>query len=477
MVSLNTGVMIAVLGMVLFATGCGSGGAPGGIGRSNRYDYSPSVMQTGDVRQYWWCGEAVNPNYTKQDTDAILYESVNMKTKETVGPVTVLAETPGTWDSMFLCNPKVVGGVFENPLGDGKTYQYALYYVATNDDATNNIGVAFSNDGVAWKKYPDPVLLSGPTTFYGIGQPSPYNTNGKAAILMFYEDWTPSVHHVAATSTDGLHFTVQGTVTIAGLDPDSAVDGWGDIAFDPTSGYWYAVFSRKIRDQSTTGGVLERGSMGVELYRVPADSILTGATPWEELHTFDTNLTGYETNFLPSFVRDSSGNINIGAYPTVEMYVSISYPRPAWNASPKQAGMADDPHNWDIVPMMWVPNQPMMAFNRYSNGKYHEVTTGWVDSSFKLQGTLGHLYEAPQQGATVAFYGCKNGSTDYFVSLDNECEGQRILGKNGYAYANPVAGMNLVPLYRCITNRDHFVSSDPKCEGQTTDKLLGYVLP
>ena len=119
----------------------------------------------------------------------------------------------------------------------------------------------------------------------------------------------------------------------------------------------------------------------------------------------------------------------------------------------------------------------MMAFNRYSNGTYHEVTTGWVDSSFKLQGTLGHLYEAPQQGATLAFYGCKSGSTDYFVSLDHECEGQRILGKNGYAYANPVTGMNLVPLYRCSTNRDHFVSSDAKCEGQTTDKLLGYVLP
>ena len=39
-------------------------------------------------------------------------------------------------------------------------------------------------------------------------------------------------------------------------------------------------------------------------------------------------------------------------------------------------------------------------------------------ADFSLQSTLGHLYESPQQGATVAFYGCKSGETDYFVSLD-----------------------------------------------------------
>jgi hypothetical protein len=66
---------------------------------------------------------------------------------------------------------------------------------------------------------------------------------------------------------------------------------------------------------------------------------------------------------------------------------------------------------------------------------------------------------------------------DYFVSLDSACEGARILGMNGYGYPGPVAGLNLVALYRCSTGQDHFVSTDPKCEGQSNQGLLGYVLP
>jgi hypothetical protein len=121
----------------------------------------------------------------------------------------------------------------------------------------------------------------------------------------------------------------------------------------------------------------------------------------------------------------------------------------------------------------------LKAFNLYFNQTTHEVTTGWIDpgGDFSLQSTLGHLYESPQQGATVPFFGCKSGSTDYFVSLDPNCGGSRILGTNGYGYAKPVAGLNLVALYRCNTGSDDFVSQDPGCEGKASGQLLGYALP
>jgi hypothetical protein len=134
--------------------------------------------------------------------------------------------------------------------------------------------------------------------------------------------------------------------------------------------------------------------------------------------------------------------------------------------------------------MQWVPSaSPAIPLNRYFNGTLHEVTTGWISpiGRFQLQSVLGHLYANPLHGATVPFYGCKEGSRDYFVSLDVNCEGQRILGKDGYAYAQPVSGLNLVALYRCsigqVPFQDHFASADPKCEGQTTEELLGYILP
>lgn len=476
MMRFRSWVVLAVLGLVVCGVGCGDN-----PGRENRYNYSPSVIQSGEVRQIWWCGQAVNPTNKSQDTDAILYESVNLKTNQTTPPVTVLAETEGAWDSAYTCNPKVIKGTFINPLGDGKTYSYAMYYVATANTSgnVNAIGVAFSNDGMVWNKYSRPVIMPTSPSGYGVGQPAVYNSDGKAAIWMFYENDDQIEHHVAATSPDGLHFTTEGTLTTAGLNPNSVLSSWGDMAYDSTNGYWYALFNGPLRNPATTGGVIERGQLGVELYRIPGSSLFTGTTPWEELHTFDTNLTSSEANFIAGFVRDQFGTVNVGKYPTIQMEVSVSNPPAGWNASPKEAGESGDARNWTLGLVEWVPNHPLMALNRYGHSEHHIVTTGWLNPSdgFKMEMTLGHLYESPQQGATVQFYGCKRGSTDYFVSLDQNCEGQRILGKNGYGYALPVAGRKLVPLYRCSTAADHFVSTDAKCEGARTDQLLGYAIP
>jgi hypothetical protein len=161
------------------------------------------------------------------------------------------------------------------------------------------------------------------------------------------------------------------------------------------------------------------------------------------------------------------------------MYVSVSNPQPGWNKSPADAANSAKPDQWDIAPASWTPDNPLMPLYRYFNGTVHEVTTGWVSTSanFQQESLLGHLYESPQQGATVPFYGCKNGDQGYFVSTDSACEGHRILGRNGYGYAEPIAGLNLIALYRCRTHDDHFVSQDSKCEGQTVDGILGYAVP
>ena len=194
----------------------------------------------------------------------------------------------------------------------------------------------------------------------------------------------------------------------------------------------------------------------------------------------DTNMTGFESNFIAGFVHDVYGNIDVSPYPTIEMYTSISYPAPSWQATPAEAGESAGISTWILMPMKWVPSaSPAVALSQYFNGTVHQATTGWVspDGGFQLQGVLGHLFVNPLHGATVPFYGCKGGQTDYFVSLDIGCEGQRILGTNGYGFSQPVPALNLVALYRCRTGSDHFVSTDPKCEGQATDQLLGYIAP
>jgi hypothetical protein len=455
---------------------------PGAVGNLGKYNYSPSVIENGNTRQFWWCSRGINPSDSSQNSDAIYYASMDLTTQVTTTPVLVLAETPETWDSVYTCNPKVVGGVFANPLGDGQTYSYAMYYVATNTllGTNNAIGVAFSNDGIQWKKYPQPVIPGTSTSSYGVGQPAVYNSDHNAAIVMFYEDSNPSTHHVEAVSSDGLHFTVQGTLTANGLDADNPDASWGDMSYDSNANEWYAVFDRPLRPPSTTGNVVERGQYGVELYKIPQNAILTGSSPWQQLITIDTNSTGFEANFIPGFVRDMWGSFNVASYPTIEMYTSVSNPPPSWNATPANAASSAQIDNWILYPISWSPTtSTALPLNRYFNGQVHEVTTGRPNpqGGFQLQQTEGHLQANPLNGATLPFYGCIAGQSNYFVSLDVNCEGQRVLGKDGYGYSQPVPGLNLVALYRCSTANDHFVSQDPKCEGSTTDELLGYVTP
>ena len=473
-------IALVAWGAILGMGGCSKTLPNGAVGNPGVYNYSPSIIEKGNLRQFWWCSKGVNPADANQDTDSIWYYSIDMVTGKTDGPGLVLAETPGAWDEAYTCNPKVIEGQFVNPLGDGTTYTYALYYVATNatSGVANGIGVAFSNDGKHFKKYPNPILPTPTVDFYGEAQPTLYNADGKSAITMFYEESNPDPVHKAAKSTDGVHFTYQGTLTTNGLDADVPSASWGDMAYDPTTNEWYAVYCRPLRPPSTTGNVAEWGQYGVELYKIDNNSLFTGATPWHQLEIMDTNLTGYESNFIAGIVRDEFGNVTTSSYPTIELYVSTSWPQPAWDATPAEAGHSARPESWILMPIKWQPSaNPLVPLVRYYNGQIHEVTTGWVavDAKMKVQQTLGHLYTNNAHGATVAFYGCKRDDKDYFVSLDRACEGQHMMGTNGYAFSKPQSG--LVPLYRCSTSVDHFVSQDPQCEGATTDELLGYVNP
>lgn len=475
-------ILALLSGLALAGCDATSSGTPRGaiVGRTAAYNYSPSVIQTGDLQQFWWCGTGRNPANTSQLSDTILYESINTVTHAKNGPVIVLAETKGSWDSKFTCNPRVVRGTFVNPLGNGKTYTYEMFYVGTTSDIANSIGAAFSNDGIQWAKYPEPVILSTSPVDFGVAQPVAYNANGRSDITIFYEDYTPSVHHVEAASTDGIHFTIQGVITKNGLDPTNLDPSWGDMGYDPSTRYWYAAFNLPSRPKSTTGGVVELGQYGFQLYRIPESSLLTGTTPWQLLKTVDTNLTGYESNFLPSLLHDMYGNIHIGPRSTLQLFVSTALPQPAWNASPESAGKAGDIFQWAIAVNSYDPNQSTLTLKRYRNDKTYEVTTGWTDVSakFLLDTTLGHLYAAPQNGANQPFYGCKDGSTGYFVSVDLACNGQRILGVNGYGYVQRPTGVSTVALYSCASARNgRFLSKDSACEGNGAGTLFAYALP
>ena len=78
----------------LITTGCSRSLPNGAVGNIGRYNYSPSVIQTGNVRQFWWCSQGVNPSDSSQNTDAIYFESIDMSTHESYGPVLSSGRNP-----------------------------------------------------------------------------------------------------------------------------------------------------------------------------------------------------------------------------------------------------------------------------------------------------------------------------------------------------------------------------------------------
>jgi len=487
----RSGILFSALCLLAALAGCGTGQTPGTfVGRPGRYDYSPSVIRTGNEIRIWWCGMAKNPANPDQDSDSIQYETVDTATNQKSDPVTVLAETPKTWDNVFTCNPRIMRGTFVDPLGDGQTYTYALYYVATASGAglANNIGVAFSNDGIHFKKYPQPVIVSNTPNFYGVGQPSLYNVDGKSHLLMFYEVLEGPAYHVEAESNDGVHFTTVGPLTQRGIDPNNANPTWGDIAYDPVTRYWYAAFNLPVRDPHTTADTQESGQYGIQIYRIPGDSLLNGSTPWQLMATFDTNRTGYESNFLAGFEKDEFGNLTTELSPKLRFFPSITTPPTPWDADPAAMASAGNLINWDIGSMVYDPAETTVTLKRYRHGGDYETTSGYIDPGSRLvaDATIGHLYSSPQGGATTPFYNCKSGDKDYFVSTDARCGGKLVVGLQGYGYApspaldSPAsyASEGSVAMYTCASlGGGHFISTDQACGGQGTGSLLGYALP
>ena len=109
------------------------------------------------------------------------------------------------------------------------------------------------------------------------------------------------------------------------------------------------------------------------------------------------------------------------------------------------------------------------ALDRY-NGGYHWVTTGSAPSGYSLEGTLGYL--VTNANGAEALYGCET-SPAQFLSLDPTCEGQTVLGVEGWVYG--ATGANLSQLDRCQDGSDYFESTDG-CEGQSDNGTLGWIL-
>lgn len=475
------------------------------LGATGYYDYSDSGIRddTSGLETHWWCGDL--PSHVG---DTILEQQTRMSDGAvTIPEREVLAEGPaGAWDSLHTCNPTVVRGSFADPFGDGVTYTYAMYYVGVATGTTgNSIGAAFSLDGSTWRKYPVPVLACPDPGrgYYCYAQPNATVIDGRVWLL-FEDSDAPTVsppgpvptspspspspnasgstapvttHWYSFANPDGVTFAGPALISTAGLP--SPVPSWGGAAYDSQDGRWYAAFNvdPSRAPSASNGNVAENGQAGVVLYATA--NLNTG--PWVQLDTIDTALTGSEANFIAGLLRNPDGTLASAFLPLVQLDVSESWPRPAYNAWGSALGNSGQFNTWQVSWSRWSPGQPWRALQRVDYAGGHQyATTGWWDSSVYhlVNINLGKLAEAPTGTATVPLYLCKFSGTDYVDTLHSDCLGQYKAGMLGYI--SPTPGTGLMPIYSCvIPGVGHMVSPDPACEGQQVDTLepaglLGY---
>ncbi|MGL5930439.1 MAG: hypothetical protein ACRCY8_16020 [Dermatophilaceae bacterium] len=467
---LAAGVAVATAGLVT-APATQAAVETGGTDLFDRpgYDYAPSVIQEGDVRRIWWCGQTTTSDGFA--TDAIFYAEQDVATGELTPPQQVLTPSPSavTWDRSYICDPSVIRGEFVNP-DDGQSYTYALYYTATDrgpgtsyagtplDGTNNRIGIAYSDDGRTWvRDSANPVISPqiSPTDAYGAGQASTYSADGRAGITVTYHDNSVAegTNIWRRTSTDGRSFSAPEPVSAAGLDVtgDLAKSSNLDIAFDSVNRYWYGAWPLPGR----TG---DRDTYRLVVARMPEASFPSGT--WEKLGFIDSNETGGHLNHSPGLVRDGFGNVD-PTLPDVELLF---------------ASGGNQPDSWNLRRAVWQPTPTTKALSRYydRSADLHQVTTGAARPGMSLEAPLGYLSQAPTDG-TVPLYSCRSGSVDHFVSLRADCEGQTALGVNGYLHTSAPMGMSTAPIYRCRTAEGHLVSLQSDCEGLVVESTLGWI--
>lgn len=189
---------------------------------------------------------------------------------------------------------------------------------------------------------------------------------------------------------------------------------------------------------------------------------------------------GYDTLGRIVSIRDSVANDAIAAgarsddatantelaYDDIGRVISVMQPAATTGASRTQ-------HTID-----YFGTYGSMTLSRYYNAAGDHFTNTSMPPStggYHYEKTFGQTLPTPVSG-THMLYSCKI-SSDYFTSLQSNCEGQTYVGQLGYVYDSALPDGSTAPVYRCTipSNSEHFESSSPTCEGQTVNFVLGYL--
>jgi len=314
---------MAILAAALFAGSVPAQVVYDGIilDRPNKWDGYPAHLFINGTHYIWWCSQGGG----NEDTIWFSSKAGSLGPGGWATPQQVFSYVNTAWVAHdgHTCDPSVVHGSFPY---QGHTYAYALYFTGVYNNAgthlggENGIGVAFSNNGLAWTTSQAPIINPAGmgTGGYGAGM-SGVSFGPDGTLMQAYLDSNETPDLLLASSTDGSTFSpLPGTATQ--LEAAGRYgDGQGpDIAYNYANGYWYAV----IKNTDAQG--IYDGETRV-LRALQANTLLAG---WQVIGMFNSSNTSWTQNQNPGLGKTSNSGLYIDASGWAYVFFTVGNQRP-----------------------------------------------------------------------------------------------------------------------------------------------------
>lgn len=154
-------------------------------------------------------------------------------------------------------------------------------------------------------------------------------------------------------------------------------------------------------------------------------------------------------------------------------------PCEVWIAAVNPLSVTDEDYeHTDVLHVTWTTGRtPLRRYFNAPNGDHFTTTSATTPSGYVYDNQLYYLEQTSAIGRKAVYSCLVRGGTDYFLSTDMLCEGQTTLGRAGYTYTSPPAGISSARLYRCFTT-ENFMTISSNCEGtgvSPSTQDFGYV--
>lgn len=260
--------------------------APPGEPASLRWEWSaePAPVLTRGMAGSWDAVDALNPSIVRRPDGYWNYYSgfdgEAWRTGLAVSPDgirwtrrgVVLSPDPESWEGGYIA-------------ANGTTLllgNETLHWYQAGPKGSTRIGLARSEDGIAFHKHPGPVLETGPRGSWderSIGDPYVLATGGELYMYYLGEDRARRQRLGVARSTDGVRWWKLRSNPVLELGPGGAFDenGLGEPALWTAHGYYWMIYTGRDRSEHRRLG-LARSRDGIVWERIPG--AFAGAEDW-----------------------------------------------------------------------------------------------------------------------------------------------------------------------------------------------------